>query len=52
VNSVATWSKATEQEQQKALGELLVAIRRDLIENELVTETNLKPKDFQFLMAK
>ncbi|MGB8656674.1 MAG: hypothetical protein WCE90_02685 [Candidatus Zixiibacteriota bacterium] len=51
LESVMKDSRATEEQQQKALGELMLAIRKDLIENKRLNKTNLKPSDFRLLTA-
>lgn len=51
LESVSTGSKATEEEQQKALGEWMLSIRKDLINNRRIKETKLEGRDFKFLGA-
>jgi len=51
LESVMKGSNVTEEQQQKAMGELMLAIRKDLIENKKLNKTNLKPSDFRFLRA-
>ena len=52
LESVSDQSDAVEKEQQIRLGELMLAIRKDLIKNKNIEETNLKPSDFHFLIAR
>jgi hypothetical protein len=49
LETVHRGSGKTEQEQQNAMGEFVVAIRKDLLSREIVEETNLTPKDFKHL---
>jgi len=51
LGSVSIGSKATEEQQQKALAELILSIRKDLINNKRVSETKLEWRDFKFLHA-
>ena len=47
--SMHVGKKHTEEEQKKALGELMIAIRKDLFSNKRITKTRLISSDFEFL---
>ncbi len=49
LETVHKGSGKTEEEQQKAMGEFVVAIRNDLLNRKIVDETKLSPKDFKHL---
>ena len=46
-----TDQKHSDEEKEKAVGELMVAIRKDLISRKPLRKTNLKPEDFRHLRA-
>jgi Pyruvate/2-oxoacid:ferredoxin oxidoreductase delta subunit len=48
---VHTDSKHTYEETEKAVGEFVLAIRKDLISRKPFRKTNLKPEDFRHLRA-
>lgn len=52
LNMVHTGQKHSDEENEKAVGELMLAIREDLIGKKLLRTTNLKPEDFKHLKAK
>ena len=51
IDSVHTGQKSTDEEKEKALGELILAIRKDLISNKVLSKTALKPGDFRVLTS-
>ena len=51
LDTVARGSIATENDQKKGLGELILSIRKDLIKNENLENTNLLPSNYRFLKA-
>jgi len=51
LNTVRVGQKCSDEEKEKAVGELMLAIRRDLIERKPLKATNLKPEDFRHLKA-
>ena len=46
-----TDQKHSDEEKEKAVGELMLAIRKDLISRKPLEKTNLKPEDFRHLRA-
>lgn len=48
---VHTGQKHSDEEKEKAVGELILAIREDLISRKPLKETRLKPEDFKHLQA-
>jgi len=48
---VHTDQQHSDKEKEKAVGELIVAIRKDLISRKPLRETNLRPEDFRHLGA-
>jgi len=48
---VHTDQKYSAEEEEKAVGEFILAIRKDLISRKPVGKTNLKPEDFRHLRA-
>ena len=48
---VHTGKKYSEGEKEKAVGEFILAIRRDLINRKPLSKTELKPEDFKHLRA-
>jgi len=44
-------SGKTEDEQQRAMGDFVVSIRKDLLSGEIIKNTKLSPKDFRHLKA-
>lgn len=48
---VHTDQKHSDEEKEKAAGELMLAIRKDLISKKPLGKTNLKPEDFRHLRA-
>ena len=48
---VHTDNKYSDEEKEKAVGELMVAIRKDLISRKPLRKTSLKPEDFKHLRA-
>lgn len=48
---VHTDQKHSDEEKEKAVGELMLAIRKDLISKKPLGKTNLKPEDFRHLRA-
>lgn len=51
LDTVHKGSGKTEEEQQRAMGEFVVAIRIDLLSREIIKKTTLSPKDFRHLKA-
>ena len=51
LSMVHTDQKHSDKEIEKAVGELMLAIRKDLISRKLLKKTNLKPEDFRHLKA-
>lgn len=43
--------KHSDKEKEKAVGELILAIRKDLVSRKPLEKTNLKPEDFRHLKA-
>jgi Pyruvate/2-oxoacid:ferredoxin oxidoreductase delta subunit len=48
---VHTDQKHSDEEKEKAVGELMFVIRKDLISRKPLEKTNLKPEDFRHLRA-
>ena len=48
---VHTDQKHSDEEKEKAVGELMLAIRKDLISRKPLGKSNLKPEDFRHLRA-
>jgi len=46
-----TAQKYSDEEKEKAVGELILTIRKDLISKKPLVKTNLKPEDFRYLRA-
>jgi hypothetical protein len=51
LSTVHTDQKRSDEEKEKAVGELIVAIREDLISRKPLKKTRLKPEDFKHLKA-
>ena len=51
LSKVHTNQKYSNEEKEKAVGELMLAIRKDLISRKPLKKTNLKPEDFRHLKA-
>ena len=51
LNMVHTGQKHSDQEKEKAVGELMLAIRKDLINRKPLRKTSFKPEDFKHLKA-
>lgn len=51
LSTVDTNNKSTNKEREKALGEFILSIRKDLIKRKPLKKTNLKPEDFKNLKA-
>jgi len=51
LNMVHTDQKHSDEEKEKAVGELILAIRIDLINRKPLKKTTLKPEDFKHLTA-
>lgn len=51
IDSVHTDQKSSDEEKQRALGELILAIRKDLIGNKVLSKTALTPGDFRVLTS-
>ena len=49
LSCVHTNIRCTDEEKEKALGELVLAIRKDLLSRKMVRKTELKPEDFKIL---
>lgn len=49
LSCVHTSIRCTDEEKEKALGELVLAIRKDLLSRKIVRKTELKPEDFKIL---
>jgi len=49
LSCVHTNKRCTDEEKEKALGELALAIRNDLLSRKIVRNTKLKPEDFKRL---
>jgi hypothetical protein len=48
---VHTGQKPPDAEKERAIGEFILAIRKDLLNRKPVRHTNLKPEDFKHLRA-
>jgi len=51
LSTVHTDKKYTDKEREKALGEFMLSIRKDLFKRKPLKKTNLKPEDFKNLKA-
>lgn len=51
LNTVKGEGKYTQEQQKAATGELMLAIRKDLLSRKPVKGTSLTPQDFQFLVV-
>ena len=51
LETVHKGSGKREEKQQRAMGEFVVAIRKDLLSRKIVKDTGLSPKDFRHLKA-
>lgn len=51
LSAVHTGQKPSDGEKERAVGELILAIRNDLLNRKPVRRTNLKPEDFKHLRA-
>ncbi len=51
IATVHKGSGKTEEQQQRAMGDFVISIRKDLLNGEIVKDTQLSPKDFQHLKA-
>ncbi|WP_157600157.1 hypothetical protein [Saccharospirillum impatiens] len=51
IDSVHTGKKSTDEEKEKALAELILAIRKDLLSNKVLSKTALTPGDFRVLTS-
>ncbi|MCE3026606.1 hypothetical protein [Salinicola sp. DM10] len=51
IESVHTGSDSSDEEKEVALGSLILAIRKDLISQKLLSKTSLKPEDFKLLTS-
>ncbi len=51
LSTVDTNNKSTNEEREKALGEFMLSIRKDLIKRKPLKKTNLKPENFKNLKA-
>ena len=51
LNSVRKGKSKTKEEKEKAVGEFVLAIRKDLLSRKIVDETEFEPKDFQLIKA-
>ena len=51
LSTVHNDKKFTDKEREEALGEFMLAIRKDLIKREPLEKTNLEAKDFKHLKA-
>jgi len=49
LSCVHTNIRCTDEKKEKALGELVLAIRKDLLSRKTVRKTKLKPEDFKIL---
>lgn len=47
-----TGNKYSNEEREKAVGELILCIRKDLIDRKPLRKTKLKPEDYKYLRAK
>jgi len=51
LSCVHTNIRCTDEEKEKALGDLVLAIRKDLLSRKIVRKTKLKPEDFKILRS-
>lgn len=51
LNTVHTDQKSTDEVKESALGDFVATIRKDLLEQKIVTKTNLTGKDYRHLRA-
>jgi len=51
LSMVHTGKKYSDEEKEKAVGDFMLAIRKDLINREPLKQTELKPEDFKHLRA-
>ena len=51
LSTVHTNNESKDEERERALGEFILAIRKDLIKREPLEKTNLEAKDFKHLKA-
>ena len=51
IDSVHTDKQSSDEEKERALGELILAIRKDLIGNKVLSKTALTPGDFRVLTS-
>ena len=51
IDSVHTGQASTDEKKEKALGELMLAIRKDLIDRKVLSKTTLKHEDFRVLTS-
>lgn len=51
IDTVHTGKKSTDQIKEKALGEFILSIRKDLISRRILSGTSLKPEDFRNLTS-
>lgn len=51
ISTVHTGQKSSDNEKEKALGELILSIRKDLISRKVLSGTTLRPEDFQLLTS-
>ena len=51
IDSVHTERLSSDEAKENALGELILAIRKDLISRKVLSNTSLKPEDFRILTS-
>ena len=51
IDTVHTGQKSTDEAKERALGELILSIRKDLIGRKILSNTSLKPEDFRNLTS-
>ena len=51
IDAVHVDQVSSDEETEKALGELILAIRKDLISRKVLSNTSLSPKDFRVLTS-
>jgi hypothetical protein len=51
ITTVHTDKKHTDEEKELAVGELMVAIRKDMLSRRVVKKTQLQPADFKYLKS-
>lgn len=51
LGTIHTGNEYSDKDREKALGEFIVAIRKDLADRKLLRKTELKPEDFKILKA-